>query len=89
MTLITRKSVLRSPDPSLGNATATDIYLTGLVGRGVNTRKGNQRFFGMKTAYIANFSQDSLAWANTKHPHHYRILRQRSCQGLHLLFESS
>ena len=78
-------------ESSLGNATATDIYLTGLVGRGVNTRKGNQRFFGMKTAYIANFSQELRAegWANTKHPHHYRILRQRSCQGLHLLFESS
>ena len=30
--------------------------MAGLVGRGVNTRKGNQRFFGMKTADIANFS---------------------------------
>ena len=78
----------RSP---LGNAAAADIYLTGLVGRGVNTRKGNQRFFGMKTAYIANFSQELRAegWANTKHPHHYRIFWQRSCQRLHLLFESS
>ena len=45
----------------------------------------------MKTAYIANFSKELRAegWANTKHPHHYRIIRQRSCQGLHLLFESS
>ena len=44
--------------------------MTGLVGRGVNTRKGNQRFFGMKTAYIANFSQELRAegWANTNIP---------------------
>ena len=78
----------RSP---LGNAAAADIYLAGLVGRGVNTRKGHQRFLGMKTAHISNFSYELGAecGANTKHPHHYRILRQRSCQRLHLLFESS
>ena len=65
--------------------------MTGLVGRGVNTRKGHQRFLGMKTAHIANFSYELGAecGANTKHPHHYRIFRQRSSQRLHLLFESS
>ena len=44
----------RSP---LGNAAAADIYLAGLV-RGVNTCKGHQRFLGMKTAHIANFSYE-------------------------------
>ena len=41
--------------PPLGNAAATDIHLAGLVGWGVNARKGHQRFLGMKTAHIANF----------------------------------
>ena len=67
MTLITRKSVLRSEaDPRLEMLRLrSDIYLTGLVGRGVNTRKGNQRFLELKTAYIANFSQELRAegWA--------------------------
>ena len=44
--------------PPLGNAAATDIHLAGLVGRGVNTRKGHQCFLGMKTAHIANFGHE-------------------------------
>ena len=92
MTPITRKSALRSEaGPPLGNAAAADIYLSGLVGRGVNARKGDQSLFGVKSAYIADFSHELRAegWANTKHLHHHRILRQRSRQGLHLLLESS
>ena len=61
------------------------------LGRGVNARKGHQRFLGMETAHIANFSYELWAegGANTKHLHHHRILRQRSRQGLHLLLKSS
>ena len=64
----------RSP---LGNAAAMDIHLARLVRWGVNARKGHQRFLGMKTAHIANFSHELRAecGANTKHPHYYRILR--------------
>ena len=77
----------RSP---LGNAAAADIYLAGLVWRGVNARKGHQRFLGMKTAHISNFSHELWAesGANTKHLHHHRILRQRSRQGLQLPVDS-
>ena len=53
--------------------------------------KGHQRFLGMKTAHIANFSHELGAerGANTKHLHHHRILRQRGRQRLHLLLKSS
>ena len=54
MTLITRKSVLRSEaDPRLENTVATDVHLTELVRRGIDARNGNQRLFGMKPTYIA------------------------------------
>ncbi len=78
----------RSP---LGNAAATDIHLARLVGRGVNTCKGHQRFSWNENGVHRQFQLgvEGRVWANTKHFHHHRILRQRSRQGLHLLFESS
>ena len=52
-----KRSAQRGRSP-LGNAAATNIHLAGLVRWGVNACKGNQRFFGMKTAHIANFSHE-------------------------------
>lgn len=76
--------------PSFGDAATADIHLAGLVRWGVNTRKGDQRFLGMKAAHIANFSHKLGAegWANTKHFHYNRRLRQIRRQGLHLLLKS-
>ena len=88
-----QKSVLRSEGRSpLGNAAATNIHLAGLVRRGVNACKGHQRFLGMKTAHIANFSHELGAerGANTKHLHHHRITpAEKPAQRLHLLLKSS
>ena len=65
--------------------------LAGLIHTGINARKPHDGAAARKTAHIANFSYELGAEcrANTKHFHHYRILRQRSCQRLHLLLESS
>ncbi len=58
-------------DPRLEMLRLRTSILAGLVGWGVNARKGHQRFLGMKTAHIANFSHELRAEsrANTKHLH--------------------
>ena len=64
----------RSP---LGNTTAADIHLAGLVERGINTRKSDQSLLGVESAHIADSSHElgSEEGANAKHPHYHRIFR--------------